>query len=178
MGGGLDYEQHPSQIFPLISGEHLNNLQNLVLKKVHHSVIRIWLKFMAFTITAKSKSNKANTNDLIILGSFLGPEWGFTFNLARLLVYTFRHTINQPNTVRTPIQFSRLITQIAMHFCWRGEGVLPRENTTISMTHLVHSMWLELSNGQTWWKLHDQKFGIPLPTKAPRHNPNPSHLSL
>ena len=77
-GGGLDSEQHPSQIWPLISEEHLTNLQNLVLKKVHYPVIRIWLKFMAFTITAKSESNKANSNDWIILGSFLRPEWGFT----------------------------------------------------------------------------------------------------
>ena len=53
-----------------------------------------------------------------------------------------------------------------MHFGWRGEGVLPREATTISMTHLVQSKWLELSNGQTWWKLHDRQIGIPLPTQA------------
>ena len=100
MGGGLDDEQHLSQIWLLISGKQLTNLQNLVLKKVHHPVIRIWLKFMAFTITAKFESNKANSHDLIILGSFLRPEGGFTFNLARLLVQTFRHTFNQPSTVR------------------------------------------------------------------------------
>ena len=99
MGGGLDYEQHPSQIWLLISGEHLTNLQNLVVKKVYTPVIRIWLKFMAFTIMAKSESNKTNSNDLIILGSFLRPEWGFTFSIARLLIHTFRHTINQPNIV-------------------------------------------------------------------------------
>ena len=43
-GEGMDYCQHPSQIWPLISGEHLTNLQNLVLKKVHHPAIRIWFK--------------------------------------------------------------------------------------------------------------------------------------
>ena len=53
-----------------------------------------------------------------------------------------------------------------MHFSWRGEGVLLREATTISMTHLVQSKWLKLSNGQTWWKLHDRQFDIPLPTQA------------
>ena len=53
-----------------------------------------------------------------------------------------------------------------MHFGWRGEWVLPKEATTISMTHLVQSKWLELSNGQTWWKLHDRQIGIPLPTQA------------
>ena len=91
---------------------------------------------------------------------------GFTFNLARLLVHTFHHTINQPNTVHTLIQFGGLITQIAMHFCWRGEEVLPGEATTISMTHLAQSKWLELSNGQTWWMFHDRQIGIPLPTQA------------
>ena len=135
----------------------MTNLQNLVLKHVHHPVIRMWLKFMAFTITAKSESNKAKSNDLIILGSFLRPEWGFTFNLARFLVHTFRHTINQRNTVRTLIRFGGLITQIAMHFGWRREGgVLSRETTTLSMTYLVQSKWLNLSNGQTWWKIHDR----------------------
>ena len=84
---------------------------------------------------AKSKSNKANNNDLIILGLFLHPEWGLTFNLARLLVHTFHHTINETNPIRTPIYFGGLITQIAMHFGWRGEGVLSRETTTISMIH-------------------------------------------
>ena len=153
--GGLDYEQHPSQICPLISREHLTNLQNLVLKKVHHPVIRIWLKFMTFTIMAKSESSKAESNDLIILGSFLRPKCGFTFNLARLLVHTFCHTINQPNNVRTPIQFGGLITQDAMHFGWRKEVVLSRETTTIRMTHL----------GQTWCKVHDRQIGIPLPTQ-------------
>ena len=53
-----------------------------------------------------------------------------------------------------------------MHFGWRGEGILSRETTIISMTHLVQSKWLELSNGQTWWKIHDRKIGIPLPTQA------------
>ena len=93
-GGGLNYEQHRSQIWPLILGEHLTNLQNLILKKVHHPILKIWFKFMTFTITAKSESNKANSKDLIILSLFHRPKWGFTFNLARLLVHTFRYIFN------------------------------------------------------------------------------------
>lgn len=93
---------------------------------------------MAFTITTKFESNKVNNNDFIILGSFLLPENGFTFHIARLLVYTFRHTTNQRTIVHTLIQFGRLITHIAMHFGWRREGLLSKENTTtISMIHLV-----------------------------------------
>ena len=52
-----------------------------------------------------------------------------------------------------------------MHFGWRGEGVLSRETTTISMTYLVQSKWLEHTNCRTWWKVHDRKISILLPTQ-------------
>ena len=53
-GEDMDSCQHPSQIWSLILADHWPILQNLVLKKVHHPAIRIWIKFTAFTMTAKS----------------------------------------------------------------------------------------------------------------------------
>ena len=53
-----------------------------------------------------------------------------------------------------------------MHFGWRGERTQSRETTTISIAHLVQSKWLDVINGQNWWKIHDWHGGIPLP------NPN------
>ena len=152
---------HPGTLWPALSGEPLASTQSVLISHIHHPAIRIWAKFMAFTLSAKSESNRLNSIDLAVLCGYLRPNHFRPLDMAQILFRSFKQIVEKAHT-RADILLGGLITHIAVHFSYDEPRAISREETMITLSHMVNSSWIDTAYGLKW-QVHNRT-DLPLPS--------------
>src|SRR5688572_4136154 len=71
-GAPVDY--HVNSLWEALTGQRTENMQNLKATLIHHPAIRIFVRFLSYTINSRVAADTSNSKDLEILGSLLRPD--------------------------------------------------------------------------------------------------------
>ena len=152
-GALVDY--HVSSLWEALMGQRIENMQNLNVTLIHHPAIRIFIRFLSYTLNSKAAADKSN-KDIEILGSLLRPDGMPRMNYVYCLKRAFAYYTWDVNIDRKQdITIGGLVSHIATCL---NLGLAPPDSfhdSLITKDYLARSKWLEEPNGQIWWRIND-----------------------